>query len=377
MLNWKWYKEFAKFCNIIRGFLLELYHFEKTIFIMVKVNKLGVILEKTNLVFENEGVLNPAVIGEGESVHIFYRAVSKGNYSTIGYCRLNGPVELEERATSPVIISEFDYESHGVEDPRIVKIDDLYYISYTAYDGLNALGCLAVSKDLVHFEKKGVIVPKISYERFIELTKEKGVIKHKYYRMNQHEAVIEKDHDKLLLWDKNVVFFPRRINGGLCFMHRIKPGIQIVTGIKELEDLTPEFWENYLTNLDQYILLDPKYDHERNYIGGGCPPIETEHGWLTIYHGVHESVNGYVYCACVALLDLNDPTKEIARLPYGLFQPDQDWEITGYVRNVCFPSGAVVFDDNIYIYYGAADERIACASVSMTELLEELLLNKK
>ena len=342
---------------------------------MVQVNKLGVILEKTELEFENDGVLNPAVIKEGNKVHIFYRAVSKGNHSTIGYCLLDGPITPERRLGKPLIIPEFEYETHGVEDPRIVKIDDLYYLSYTAYDGLNALGCLAVSKDLQHFEKKGVVVPQVTYPEFIRLTKLIGNIKNKYYRFNQHDAVLEKDVDKLLLWDKNVVFFPRRINGGLCFIHRIKPGIQIVTGIKNVEDLTVDFWQNYLIRLDEHVLMDPKYQHEKNYIGGGCPPIETEHGWLMIYHGVHESVSGYVYCACVALLDLLDPTKEIARLPYGLFKPDQEWELTGYVRNVCFPSGAVVFDDTLYIYYGAADERIACASMSLSELLNELLLN--
>lgn len=342
---------------------------------MVQVNKLGVILDKTELVFENEGVLNPAVIKEGNHVHVFYRAVSKGNYSTIGYCRLNGPTEIEARWTKPIIGVEFEYETHGVEDPRIVKIDDLYYLTYTAYDGINALGCLAVSKDMVHFEKKGVIVPQITYDEFVRLTQKKGLIKNKYYRFNQHENVLPQDMDKMLLWDKNVVFFPRRINGQLYFIHRIKPGIQIVAGINEISDLTPQFWENYLTNLDEFILLDPKFNHERNYIGGGCPPIETEEGWLMVYHGVHESLNGYVYCACVVLLDLDDPRKELARLPYGLFQPDHEWELTGYVHNVCFPSGAAVFGDDLYIYYGAADERIACAQVSLSELMKELLQN--
>jgi predicted GH43/DUF377 family glycosyl hydrolase len=173
---------------------------------MIPVKKLGVILDKTDLVFENEGVLNPAVIKEGDTVHIFYRAVSTGNYSTIGYCKLDGPTEVAQRLDHPLIKAEFDYESHGVEDPRIVKIDDLYYLTYTAYDGINALGCLAVSKDLVHFEKKGVIVPQITFEEFKRLTHIHDRIRHKkYYRFNQHENILKKDMDKMLLWDKNVV----------------------------------------------------------------------------------------------------------------------------------------------------------------------------
>jgi len=96
-----------------------------------------------------------------------------------------------------------------------------------------------------------------------------------------------------------------------------------------------------------------------------------------IYHGVHDSVKGYVYSACAALLDINNPQKEIARLPYALFKPEFAWELKGEVNNVCFPTGAAVFDETLYIYYGAADEQIAYASVNLPALLKELLLNKK
>src|SRR5689334_4536794 len=104
---------------------------------MVEVKKEGILLKKTTLSFENEGVLNPAVIREGDSIHLFYRAVSKGNYSSIGYCKLKDPLTIEERSEKPVLFPRFDYELHGMEDPRIAKIDDLYYLTYTAYDGVN------------------------------------------------------------------------------------------------------------------------------------------------------------------------------------------------------------------------------------------------
>ena len=114
---------------------------------MLEVKKEGVLLTKTELEFENEGVLNPAVIREGDSVHIFYRAVRKGNFSSIGYCRLDGPLTIAERWNKPFMIPEFEYESHGVEDARIVKIDGLFYITYTGYDGVTARGALATSED--------------------------------------------------------------------------------------------------------------------------------------------------------------------------------------------------------------------------------------
>jgi predicted GH43/DUF377 family glycosyl hydrolase len=341
---------------------------------MIAVKKEGILLAKTSLGFENEGVLNPAAISGDNCTHLFYRAVSKGNYSSIGYCKLTNPLLIEERLGVPVLFPQFDYESHGVEDPRIVKIDDLYYLTYTAYDGVNALGALATSKDLQLWEKQGIISPQISYAEFSHLAGSKGKINEKYLRYNEHEQVSEKQGKKVLIWDKNVIFFPRKINGKFYFLHRVRPDIQIVS-VNDLQELTTEFWQNYFLHLDEHIVLSPKHKHEVSYIGGGCPPIETEHGWLLIYHGVHDTVKGYVYTACAALVDLENPQKEIARLPYGLFRPEHEWELKGEVNNVCFPTGSVLTGDTLYIYYGAADEQIATASISLTALIKELLLN--
>jgi predicted GH43/DUF377 family glycosyl hydrolase len=343
---------------------------------MIEVKKEGILLKKTTLGFESEGVLNPAVIKEGNCTHLFYRAVSKGNYSSIGYCKLKNPLTVEERFDRPVLFPQFSYESHGVEDPRITKIEDLYYLTYTAYDGVNALGALAMSNDLINWKKFGIIVPQVTYDEFSRLAGSKGAINEKYLRYNEHEQVHEKQGKKILLWDKNVIFFPRRINGKLYFLHRVRPDIQIVA-VNDLPELTVEFWQNYFLHLREDIVLSPKYNHEVSYIGGGCPPVETKHGWLLIYHGVHDTIRGYVYSACAALLDLQNPEREIARLPYALFKPEYDWELKGEVNNVCFPTGAVLIEDTLYIYYGAADERIGVASVSISALLKELLVNTK
>ena len=340
---------------------------------MLEVKKQGIVLSKTELVFENEGVLNPAAIMEDGAIHLFYRAVSMGNHSSIGHCKMEDPLTVKERSNKPILTPEFDYESQGVEDPRIVKIDDLYFITYTCYDGVNALGALAVSKDLKNFEKKGIIVPLITYDELCELTESIG-LNDKYYRVNESGHIHKKEGQKILVWDKNVIFFPRRINGKLFFLHRLRPDIQIVA-VNDLLELTSEFWHNYFRHFNEHILLTSKYKHEVSYIGGGCPPIETEHGWLLIYHGVQDTVKGYVYSACAALLDLDNPAKEIARLPVPLFSPELDWELKGEVNNVCFPTGAVLIEDTLYIYYGAADERIACASVSFSALIKELLDN--
>jgi len=339
---------------------------------MIEVKKEGVLLAPTDLEFENEGVLNPAVMREGDSVHLFYRAVRQGNYSSIGYCRLDGPLTIAERWNKPFMVSEFDYESHGVEDARIVKIDDLFYLTYTGFDGTNARGALATSKDLWHFKKQGVIVPPITYAEFVFFAESDGKVNENYYRNHKFYYQEADPEKKIMLWDKNVIFFPRKINGKLVFLHRIRPGIQIVF-IDSLKELTKEFWGNYFLKFQEHIVLDPVYAHESSYIGSGCPPIETEYGWLLIYHGVEETNRGRVYSACATLLDLNDPSRELARLPYALFSPEYNWELIGEVNNVVFPTGTALFGDTLFIYYGAADSLIASASVKLSVLMAELL----
>ena len=271
-----------------------------------------------------------------------------------------------------MLFRSHDYESKGVEDPRIVKIEDTYYMTYTVYDKTNALSAYATSKDLKEFTKQTLLTPLTTFADFKRLAECNKDINEKYFRDYKFHKMLKNAELKVYVWDKNVIFFPRKIAGKFAYLHRIRPGIQLVM-INSFDELTPKFWENYLLNLTKNIVMDPKYDHEASYIGGGCPPIETEHGWVLIYHGVQDTPNGYTYNACAALLDLKNPLIELARLTYPLFSPDFNWEQHGIVNNVVFPTGAVLFDDKLYIYYGAADEHIAVASLNFKELVTELL----
>lgn len=340
---------------------------------MVKIKREGIILEKTNHPFEDVAVLNPAVIKEGDNVHLFYRAVRKGEYSTIGYCRLDGPVTIAERLDAPLIDAELEFEKQGLEDPRIVKIDNLYYLTYTAYDGYNARGALATSRDLKTFTKHGLIAPPVRHSDFMSGNITGGRMSARYYRNQLYYYRESEPGHALMIWDKNVVFFPRRIKGKLVFFHCIRPGIQMVS-VDSMKELTKEFWDKYFHRFHEHIFMDPVHEHELSYIGSGCPPIETEYGWLMIYHGARESEAGIVYSACAAaLLDLENPSRVITRLPYPLFEPEYSWEKKGEVNNMVFPTGTALFGDTLFIYYGAADEHIACASVSLSKLIAELI----
>jgi len=329
---------------------------------MPVVKREGVVLRATDLYFENVGVMNPGVYQDGNTVHLFYRGMRSGGRSVIAYCKLDGPLTVSYRATEPLIVPEFLYEAHGVEDARIVKIDNTWYLTYTAWDGRFARGALAISTDLFLFSKKGPLFPRWTYEEFYAYAGRANVSDR--YFSSEFTA-------DLPLWFKNVVFFPRRINGKLFFLHRIRPGI-LIAGIDELHLLGEDFWKAYVGEMSLHILLSPEYVHESHLLGAGCPPIETAAGWLLIYHSIGETEGSYYYFACAALLDLDDPRKVIGRLTYPLLSAEEPWERYGNMSDVVFPTGAALFGDKLYIYYGAGDSCVGAFSVDINELLDEL-----
>ena len=339
---------------------------------MIPMRNEGIILEKTALEFENQAVLNPACIEKDGIIHLYYRAVGEGNVSSIGYCKLKDPTKVFERMTVPLLFPEYDYEKQGVEDPRIVEIDGVYFLTYTAYDGRNARIVYAVSHDLAHFEKQGLISPDMSYDEaedyFRELPiSERYLMFESYYK--------DKLGKNVLLWEKDASLFPEKINNKFALLHRILPGIQIIY-FDDFKNLTKKYWIEYLKNLNKFILLDPEFLFENRNIGGGCPPIKTKEGWLLIYHAVEDIPGGKTYHAAAALLDLKNLQKVLGRLRDPLFSPEEPWEKMGAVKNVVFPTGAIVREGRLYIYYGAADTLIAAKSIELEELIYELKKSK-
>jgi len=334
---------------------------------MINVKDEGIVLEKTNLEFENKGVLNPACVEKDGITHMFYRAISESTVSSIGYCELKDN-QVVKRLKEPILVPENAYEVNGVEDPRVTFLDGTYYLMYTAHDGDNALIAYATSTDLINFTKQGIISPKISYDKAEDFFNQ-SKLKEKY---TMFETLYEERQGKdLMLFEKDALLFPKKINHKFALFHRILPGIQIIF-FDNFSDLTEDYWRNYLKDLSNHIVLDPLYWYESRNVGGGCPPIETKDGWLIIYHAVEDNSHGAIYRASAALLDLNNPLKVLGRLQEPLFSPETAWEKSGIVNNVVFPTGAVIENGRVYIYYGAADKLIACKSVDLNELLSEL-----
>ena len=315
-------------------------------------------------------VLNPACIEKDGVTHLFYRAVRRVDMvSSIGCCRLEGG-KVVARLERPILFPEHRYERMGVEDPRIIFLDGVYYLFYTVYDGKNALFAYATSTDLVHFEKHEVISPRIPY---IEASNLFGCsttkVRENYFVFDSY--IRDRQGNDMLLWEKDAFIFPKKIKNKFALIHRVLPGIQVIY-FNDFKDLTDDYWRAYLMNLGDYIVLDPEYRFESRNIGGGCPPIETKDGWLLIYHGVEDALQGKMYHAGAALLDVDNPTKVIGRLKKPLFSPIEPWEKQGDVNNEVFPTGTVLKDGRLFIYYGAADTMIAAKSLDIKELLKEL-----
>lgn len=337
---------------------------------MLEVKKEGVILKPTDLEFENKSVFNPGILQEGNTVHMVYRAIDQNNKSCLGYARLEGPKKIVERWTKPFMYPRYNYEKMGIEDPRLVKINGLVYMTYVVHDGRNAMTAYMSGKDLFHLKKGGIISPQITYRKVGKLFCT-SKLKDDYYTFKSY--YIDHVGEDIVVWDKDGFFFPEKIKNQYIFVHRILPDIQMAS-VKHLYFLkTREFWERNIKKLSKFVMLEPSHGWENRNIGGGCPPIKTKYGWLLIYHGVEETNEGRIYRAGACILKIDNPTHVIARLPDPFLWPEKKYEKSGTVNDVTFPTGTAIFDDRLYIYYGTADTNIAVASVNLEDFLEEIM----
>lgn len=221
------------------------------------------------------------------------------------------------------------YEVYGCEDPRVSFLEDReeYAITYTGFSPLGAGVCIAVTKDFKTVQRFGLVLAP-----------------------NNKDASI----------------FPRKIDGKYWMLHRPALGSMEHIWLAESEDLV--HWGR------PWMIIEerggPWWDGEK--VGGGPPPIETPDGWLIIFHGVQQTSHGPIYRVGLALLDLNDPRKVIRRLPRWVFGPKETYESTGLIPGVVFPTGTIVEGDDISLYYGAADTRVAMAKSKISLLLTAL-----
>lgn len=310
--------------------------------------------------WESKAVFNCAILHSENKFHMLYRAI--GEYeryiSRIGYASSTDGYSFA-RSNHIALEPTQDYEKYGIEDPRMVEIDNQVYITYvilSAYvtDGavVEASTALATTTDFLKYTRLRIITSKGSNNKDVVLFPEK---------MSQQQSSVLSSSTSSNNADGAGKYF---------FLHRPSSWIGSTYGVDK-----PSIWlgeGNALTNFEKHtLLLKPEEDWEELKVGAGPPPIKTRAGWLVIYHGVSREK---VYSAGAALLDLHDPSKIIGRTKTPILEPKEPYEKLGDVNNVVFPTGACIVDnDKLFVYYGAADKVCCLATTDLNYLLDHIL----
>lgn len=289
--------------------------------------------------WEALAVFNPAAVYENGKVYILYRAMGEDGMSSIGLAVSSDGVTIDERLPYPIYTPREPFETKlkegnfGCEDPRVVRLDDKFYMCYTAFDG-------------------GVTPPRVAFTSI-----KADDFLNRRWEWEKPILISPPNID-----DKDATIFPKKINDKYVFLHRINDDIWI----DFVDNL--EFKDNHF--LDGAILMHTRVDHwDHHKIGIAGPPIETDRGWLLLYHGISEN-KFYKVGAC--LLDINHPDTILSRLSYPVFEPEEKYELEGVVNNVVFPCGNVIIGEDLFIYYGGADKVLGVAKMNLKLLLDEL-----
>ena len=228
---------------------------------------------------------------------------------------------LEEK---PCIFPSAEQEGWGMEDPRITQIGDTYYINYSAVNEQGPSTALVSTKDFESYTRHGIIF--VSENKDVAIFSER--IGSMYYALNRPFCSTFGAAD---IW------------------------------LAESPDLV--HWGN------QKHLCGAQNDWENGRVGGGCPPLLTEKGWLVIYHAADQNNR---YCLGAILLDKMNPSHILARSAEPIMQPEADYEKNGFFGEVIFTCGSLLSENNVIMYYGAADDKICRADIPLSEIYRAL-----
>jgi predicted GH43/DUF377 family glycosyl hydrolase len=273
--------------------------------------------------WQSAGTFNPTVVEAKGKIVMLYRAQDKPGTSTLGYAESADGIHFSRR-DEPVLSPKESYEKNGgVEDPRLVQFGDTYYLTYTGYNKTDAQLCLATSKDLIHWERKGVIIPANKGNWNVKWTKSGALVPQKidgkYWVYFLGTSVDNKDQ------------------GGLAYS----------------EDLM--HWTE-ATKTPVLPVRPAQFDSR--VAEPGPAPIVTGNEIVLVYNGADDKL---VYRTGVAIFDRRDPRKLIWRSEQPIFQPEKEWERVGQVPNVVFVEGMLKRGERYLFYYGAADKYVGVA----------------
>ena len=288
--------------------------------------------------WESAGTFNPAVVVRNGKFVMLYRAQDAQGTSRLGYAQSSDGVHFQRRP-EPALSPEADYEKDGgVEDPRLVKIDGTYYLTYTGYNKKDAQLCLATSKDLIHWQRRGVILPA--------------------YKGNWNVG-----------WTKSGAIIPEKIRGKYWMYF-----------LGTTAEKTDEMGLAYSTDLVHWteatktpVLARRPGRFDSRVVEPGPPPMLTKDGIVLVYNGADDKL---VYRVGVALFDPKDPARLLSRSDTPIFAPEQQWEQIGQVPNVVFVEGMVRTGSKCLFYYGGADKYVGVAEAAVSGTAKAALLPK-
>ena len=274
------------------------------------------------------GTFNPGAVFQDGKVILLFREQDKVGASSIGYASSQDGIHFTVR-DQPVLSPEADYERDGgVEDPRVLKIGDIYYMTYTGYNKRDAQLCLATSTDLVHWQRKGVILPA--------------------YKGDWNTG-----------WTKSGAIVPQKINGKWWMYYLgTAPDKRDYMGLASSDDLL--HWSDAT---EKPVLPRRAGSFDSRVMEPGPPPIITGAGILLIYNGADDNL---VYTTAWALFDKADPTKLIDRAEQPFLRPQTEWQRVGQVPNVVFTEGMVKKNNEWWIYYGGADKYVGASKITIS-----------
>ncbi len=292
--------------------------------------------------WESRYVLNAAAVRLDDRVYLVYRAFGEDKTSRLGLAWSRDGIHMDGRLDTPIFAPKEAYESSGCEDPRITLMGDRLYMVYTAYDG---------------------VLPQIAMASIAR----KDFLEKRFSRWTRHGLLFPG------VSNKDAVLYPETFDGKYAVYHRIDPAMW-VSYTDVLTCPWPRSGHKIVTSPRSGMMWDGIK------IGAGAQPIKTTQGWLNIYHGVDYEMT---YRLGVLLMDLDDPSRVLYQSPNPILEPEVDFEIGKkndgdfWVPRVVFTCGAVLareteigeMDDEVYVYYGAADTAIGMAKARIGDLL--------
>jgi predicted GH43/DUF377 family glycosyl hydrolase len=315
-------------------------------------------------------VFNPGALYDEGRFYLYERAAGQLRpfHCYIGMLESADGVHFRHVSDQPVFTPEIAGSRYGsVQDARVVKIEDTYYMTY-AY---RPYAC--------NYAPTGLGVPDTTQAEY------PGFSGRAEENQTRSGIAVSKDrvHWKHLCWptpaeldDRDVILFPEKIHGRFALLRRPLQFVGPAYGTEK-----PGIWicfsEDLRTWTKPELLIRPAFEWEDGRIGGSTPPLRTPKGWLVLYHGVEArepATRRMIYRLGALLLDLDDPRRVLARTPRFIMEPEAYYEKFGlFIPDVIFPTGNVVKDGQVHLYYGVADTAIALATAPLDELLKCVL----